>query len=159
MKGAIYIKNETVDIDNDNVSSDNKPNVEVKTYTESEIEDLIKPFKDEVERLRSNDESASKAEINLQNRSKELWSKEVAIELKLQGLSDFAEFFAVDENNREELEAKIKKFNEVLGKRELNDGFVPESHRSADKYSLAEKSKDTKGMINSKLSKLFKQIY
>lgn len=117
----------------------------------------MKPLRDEIERLnKERDESVPKAEIEYQNRMKELWQKEVNLELKLEGLHDFAEFFFVEEGNREELEAKIKRFKEVLGKRDLNNGFVPEGHRSADKYTLAEKSKDTKAMIGSKLSKLFK---
>lgn len=132
--------------------------VEKTSYTDAQLDELMKPLKDEVDRLNKliADSTVPKEEIEYQNRMKELWDKEVAIELKMEGLSDFAEFFVVEENNREVLEQKIKKFKEVLGKRELNDGFVPDSHRSTDKYSLAEKSRDTKAMIGSKLSKLFK---
>jgi len=128
------------------------------SYTDAQLEDLMKPLKDEVDRLNKliTDDTVPKEEIEYQNRMKELWNKEVTIELKMEGLSDFAEFFVVEENNREVLEQKIKSFKEVLGKRELDSGYVPDNHRNTDKYSLAEKSKDTKAMIGSKLSSLFK---
>ncbi|QHZ55901.1 hypothetical protein M655_009765 [Brevibacillus sp. NSP2.1] len=148
---------EIIDAVADSVIADEKTNGEATSYTDAQIEDLMKPLRDEIERLnKERDESVPKAEIEYQNRMKELWQKEVNLELKLEGLHDFAEFFFVEEGHYEELEAKIKRFKEVLGKRDLNNGFVPESHRSADKYTLAEKSKDTKAMIGSKLSKLFK---
>ncbi|MCM3625523.1 xanthine phosphoribosyltransferase [Brevibacillus borstelensis] len=148
---------EIVDAVTDNVIADEKTNGEATSYTDAQIEGLMKPLRDEIERLsKERDESVPKAEIEYQNRMKELWQKEVNLELKFEGLHDFAEFFFVEEGNREELEAKIKRFKEMLGKRDLNNGFVPEGHRSADKYSLADKSKDTKAMIGSKLSKLFK---
>lgn len=141
----------------DNVIADDKPNVEAKTYTDAQLDELMKPLRDEIERLsKASEDSVPKAEIEYQNRMKELWQKEVNLELKLEGLHEFAEFFSVEEGNREELETKISKFKGILGKRDLNDGFVPEGHRTTDKYSLAEKSKDTKAMIGSKLSKLFK---
>lgn len=97
-----------------------------------------------------------KDEQDYQERMKVLWQKEVDLELKSAGLQDFAEFLHFEQGDSKAMYARIQKFQEVIGKRELSNGFVPENHRSADKYSIAEKNKDTKTMIGSKLSKIFK---
>ncbi|BDH63313.1 hypothetical protein MTP04_34430 [Lysinibacillus sp. PLM2] len=119
-------------------------------------ERLIEEMKKQLEEMKAKNYEPSQEEIAHQEKVKELWNKEVILELRLAGLEDFAEFIFVEEHNSKQLQEKIQKFQEVLGKRELSNAYVPQNHRQTDKYSLAEKNKDTKSMIGSKLSKFFK---
>lgn len=125
---------------------------------EDVVEEVIEVIEDTPEMVvdATNEETVSDKEIEYQNRMKELWSKEVAIELRMEGLSDFSEFFLVEESNRDSLEQKIKTFKQILSKRDLNDGFVPDGHRSTEQFSLAEKNRDSRAMISSKISAFFK---
>lgn len=107
-------------------------------------------------RVESKNAEPSPEDVAREEKMKELWNKEVNLELRMAGLEDFAEFINVEEHNSKQLQEKIQKFQEVLGKRELSSGYVPQNHRQTDKYSLAEKNKDTKSMIGLKLSKFFK---
>jgi len=125
---------------------------------EDDVEEVIEVIEDTPEMVvaETNDETVTDKEIEYQSRMKELWQKEVTLELKTEGLHDFAEFFLVEENNRDSLEQKIKTFKQILSKRDLNDGFVPDGHRSIDQFSIAEKNKDSRAMISSKISAFFK---
>jgi len=129
----------------DNVEDNQKD--EVKTYTQEEVDELLKQYQEP---------EVDEKEKELQDRASKLWEKEKSYELKENGLEDFAEFFVVDTDDSEGLKKQISKFKEIIGKRELDGGFVPDDHKSTDKYSLAEKNKDTVNMIGSKLSNLFK---
>lgn len=120
---------------------------------EVELEDSVKKLEQQLEERKAQFE---KDEQDHQERMKILWDKEVNLELKLAGLEDFAEFLHFEQGDSDAMHSKVQKFKEIMGKRELSDGYVPNDHRSADKYYLAEKSKDTKTMIGTKLSGLFK---
>lgn len=113
-------------------------------------------MKQQLEELKAKNAEPSPEDVAREEKMKELWNKEVNLELRMAGLEDFAEFINVEEHNSKQLQEKIQKFQEVLGKRELSSGYVPQNHRQTDKYSLAEKNKDTKSMIGLKLSKFFK---
>ncbi len=120
------------------------------------LDKMIEEVRLQLEEIKAKNAEPTAEELELKAKATELWTKEVQLELKSAGLEDFAEFISVEEGNSELLQSKIQKFQEVLGKRELSSGYVPQNHRQTDKYSLAEKNKDTKSMIGSKLSKLFK---
>lgn len=128
----------------------------VEETLDSKLDVMIEEMRQQLEKLKAKNVEPSPEEVALKEKATELWNKEVQLELKNAGLEDFAEFISVEEGNSEQLKSKIQKLQEVLGKRELSTGYVPQNHRQTDKYSLAEKNKDTKSMIGSKLSKLFK---
>ena len=119
--------------------------------------DLVKDSNEELKKqMEERQAQFEKDEQAHQERMKVLWEKEVNLELQMAGLQDFVEFLHFEQGDSKAMYAKIKKFQEVIGKHELGAGIVPSNHRSADKYTLAEKNKDTKTMIGTKLSGLFK---
>lgn len=137
--------------------------VEVEESKQTEVEPEVETVKVEEEVDEPVVEETKTEEINGEQLSQEfkekydaIWQRQVELELKLAGLEDFAEFLDTDEQDIDVLQSKIKKFQSILGKRELSTGYIPPDHQSADRYSLAEKNKDSKGMIATKLGKLFK---
>jgi len=121
---------------------------EEKTKWESEI---LTPIKTELATLKP--ATKTDKEIALEAKEAELWNKEKSLHIKEKGLSDFADF--INGESLEDLDKSIEKFNAILETKKLNNSYIPESHRQTDAYSIAEKNKDTQGMIGSKLSKLF----
>jgi molecular chaperone GrpE len=96
----------------------------------------------------------SDTEKALEQKEKELFDKEVNLYLKENGLAEFGEFFNVQ--NMDEVKDKTEKLNKILEGKKLNNSYIPDSHKSNDTYTKAEKNKDTVTMIGTKLSKLFK---
>lgn len=137
--------------------------VEVEEPKQTEVEPEVETVEVEEQVDEPVVEETKTEEINGEQLSQEfkekydaIWQRQVELELKLAGLEDFAEFLDTDEQDIEVLQNKIKKFQSILGKRELSTGYIPPDHQSADRYSLAEKNKDSKGMIATKLGKFFK---
>ena len=139
---------------------------EVKSFTEDEVNGLIQSAKDEwmkveLEPLQQQIKELEQfkpvqktdAEIAFEQKEKELFEKEKALTLKEAGLPEFAEFFAV--GNIDELQSKIEQINKILANKSLDNTYKPESHKTSDKYSIAEKKGDTVSMIGSKMSKIF----
>jgi len=126
---------------------------QVITYTKEDIDSLQSQIN---ELSKYKPKELSDKEKILQDKQLKLWQKEVSLTLKENNLEDFAEFILIELNDVDGLNEKITRLNGILGKRELSDSYKPANHRANDKYSIAEKKKDTKGMIGSKLSNLFK---
>lgn len=119
------------------------------------VKDELEPIQTQVvelEKFKPIEKSDKEKEI--EQKEKELFDKEVNLYLKENGLAEFGEFFNVQ--NMDEAKEKAEKLNKVLEAKKLNNVYVPGGHKSTDAYSKAEKNGDTLGMINSKLSKLFK---
>lgn len=147
-------------MDTDNQQTD------IKTFTEDEVNGLIQSAKDEqmkaeLEPLHQQIKELEQfkpvqktdTEIALEQKANELFEKEKALTLKEAGLQEFAVFFIVD--NIDDLQMKIEQFNKILTSKLLDNTYKPESHKTSDKYSLAEKKGDTVSMIGSKISKIF----
>lgn len=116
--------------------------------------DVLKPLTEERDSLlQFKPVDKSDAEKQLEQREKELFSKEISIELKANQLEDFSELFQV--SNKEELESKIKQVKKILDVRKLSANYVPEDKRQSNAYDQAAKNDDVNGMISAKLSKLF----
>jgi molecular chaperone GrpE len=119
------------------------------------LNDEFNPLKSEVESLRtkvpkelSDDEKAQQQkELDLFNREKNLTLREA-------GLGDFADFFHVEKV--EDLDGKIKAFNQILKNKKLDNSFKPSDTKHTDKYSKYEKEKNVSGMLSEKLGSLFK---
>ncbi|KOP64104.1 hypothetical protein AMS62_01735 [Bacillus sp. FJAT-18019] len=95
----------------------------------------------------------SDAEKALEQREQELFKKELSIELKANGLEDFADFINVEKVD--ELKSKIELLNKILEARKVNSSYVPDDHKQTTAYDQAASKNDVTGMINAKLSKLF----
>lgn len=121
---------------------------EAKTKWETEI---LAPIQTELEGLKPVPKTDKEKEI--ETKEKELWAKEKSLHIKEKGLSDFADF--INGESIEDLDKSIEKLNAILEAKKLNNSYIPEGHKTTDAYSVAEKNKDTQGMIGSKLSKLF----
>ncbi|QOS80169.1 hypothetical protein JNUCC31_04305 [Paenibacillus sp. JNUCC31] len=95
----------------------------------------------------------SDSEKALEQREQELFMKELAIELKVSGLEDFADFFNVA--NLDELKPKIEALTTILEARKVTNAYVPNEHKQTSTYDQAAAKNDVTGMIGAKLSKLF----
>lgn len=121
---------------------------EEKSKWETEI---LTPIQTELEGLKPTPKTDKEKEI--EEKEKELWAKEKSLYIKEKGLSDFADF--INGESLEDLDKSIEKLNTILEAKKLNNSYIPQDHKTTDAYSIAEKNKDTQGMIGSKLSKLF----
>jgi hypothetical protein len=121
---------------------------EEKSKWETEI---LTPIQTELERLKPTPKTDKEKEI--EEKEKELWAKEKSLYIKEKGLSDFADF--INGESLEDLDKNIEKLNAILEAKKLNNSYIPQDHKPTDAYLIAEKNKDTQGMISSKLSKLF----
>ncbi|UOE57292.1 hypothetical protein [Cytobacillus oceanisediminis] len=95
----------------------------------------------------------SEEEKAFQTKQQELFQKEVSLELKSAGLEKFAEFFNVQKI--EDLQPQIEKFQGLLNEIKVEMGYVPADHKKQNEYDVFATKGDTKGMIATKLSKLF----
>lgn len=119
------------------------------------IADELAPIQAQIKELEQyKPQEKSDAEKALEQKEIELFTKEVNLYLKENGLAEFGEFFNVQ--NIDELKEKAEKLNKILEAKKLNNSYIPDGHKTADVYSKAEKNKDTVTMIGTKLSKLFK---
>jgi len=135
----------------------------MKTYTQEQIDEMkaewvkqeLDPLKAKIAELEQyKPVEKTDEEKALETKAAELWQKEVDLTLREHGLQEFAEFIVA--NDEKELTKKVESLKAILTKKGLDGSFKPGSHKSTDKYSLAESKKDTTGMIASKLSSLFK---
>ncbi|EFV79045.1 hypothetical protein HMPREF1013_00674 [Bacillus sp. 2_A_57_CT2] len=95
----------------------------------------------------------SDEEKAMQTKQQELFHKEVSLEIKSAGLEKFAEFFNVQKI--EDLQPQIEKFQGLLNEIKVELGYVPADHKKQNEYDVFATKGDTKGMIATKLSKLF----
>ncbi|GBF32254.1 hypothetical protein DCCM_0447 [Desulfocucumis palustris] len=116
------------------------------------IKDELEPIQAQVEQYKPKEKSDT--EKALEQKEQELWNKEKSLILKEHNLHEFADFF--NANDTEQLNKDIEKLNKVLDAKKLNSSYIPDSHKQTDAYTQAEKNKDTIGMIDTKLSKIFK---
>ncbi|MFC0235657.1 hypothetical protein [Fictibacillus phosphorivorans] len=123
-----------------------------KTQWETEVLNPVQSERDEL--LLCKPKELSEDEVKLQTKQQELFSKEVALTLKENGLEKFASIVKVA--NEEELKEVVEALTFVVNEFKVEMGYKPTDHKQNDKYSQFEKNKDTKNMIGSKLANLFK---
>ncbi|MEZ2661284.1 hypothetical protein ACBP89_25335 [Aneurinibacillus aneurinilyticus] len=100
------------------------------------------------------EKSLEDAQKALEEKEAQLFKKEVELTLKDAGLADFAEIINI--KDAEELKTTIDKLNKIINARKIDSSFKPDGHKQVDKYAQAEKQGNVLGMIESKLSGLFK---
>lgn len=125
--------------------------VDAKTKWETDILQPVMSERDNL--LQYKPVEKSDAEKALEKREQELFKKELSIELKTNGLEDFADFINVE--NVDELKSKIEALNKILASRKVNTSYVPDDHKQTSAYDQSASKNDVTGMISAKLSKLF----
>ncbi|GIP51817.1 hypothetical protein [Paenibacillus vini] len=124
---------------------------EAKAQWESDILNPVLSERDDLLQYKPIEKSV--AEKAIEQRERELFKKELSIELKANGLEDFAEFIQV--SNMDELKTKMEALNTVLEARKVNTAFVPGDRKQTNPYEQAAKNNDVVGMIGAKINKLF----
>ncbi|MFE4525067.1 hypothetical protein ACFRCQ_23670 [Cytobacillus firmus] len=119
-------------------------------WVEQELNPIVSE-RDELLQFKPKD--LSDEEKAMQTKQQELFQKEVSLELKSAGLEKFAEFFNVQKI--EDLQPQIEKFQGLLNEIKVEMGYVPADHKKQNEYDVFATKGDTKGMIATKLSKLF----
>lgn|GEM_PF-1861792 len=84
----------------------------------------------------------------------ELLKTKVASALQSADLTAFADFVSVSEES--EIEAEVTKLKDAVSMQKVSASYKPENHRQSDAYSKAEAAGDVIGMLDAKLSKIYK---
>ncbi|MBD8006266.1 hypothetical protein [Bacillus norwichensis] len=95
---------------------------------------------------------AQKAELD--KLKKEMFQKDVQFTLKEKGLGKFASIVKVE--NEEELKEVVGTLSQIVTDIKVSTGYVPTEHKKQNEYDAFASKGDTKGMIATKLSKLFR---
>ena len=122
---------------------------EEKTYTQADIDALQAQIDDLVQ---YKPQELSEQEIKLAEKAKQLWEKQLDLELKSNGLEVFKDFIRVDVDDMDALNTQITKLKEIFGTLELSNGYQPTNRKPVDAYSIAKKNKNVKDMISAKLN-------
>lgn len=137
----------------------------VEEVVEVDLKEVVDNYEDSLNQLDETNERVSKTldEINadqeeiaesLANRENDLFKKEVALELKSNGLDAFQNIVKV--NTHKELEATIEILKGIVGNIKTEAGYIPKDSAKQNVYDVHAQNKDTKSMIGSKLANLFK---
>ena len=151
------VQEEVVDVDKDDEvetvvedsDKDDKEHTDEKTYTQTDVDALLAQI-DELSKYKPQEKSEQ--EVKLEEKEKELWSKEVSFTLKEEGLDVFAEFIQADVNDKDSLVRQITKLKEIVSQLELSNTYQPTNHKQVDGYSIDKKNKDVASMIKNKLN-------
>ncbi|MBB2482978.1 hypothetical protein H5P36_22715 [Bacillus sp. APMAM] len=95
----------------------------------------------------------SDEEKTLQTKQQELFDKEVSLTLKENGLEKFASIVKVGDSD--ELKTVIESLTSIVNDIKVSLGYIPDNHKQQNEYDVFAQKNDTKGMIATKLSKLF----
>lgn len=96
----------------------------------------------------------SDEEKAIKTKQQELFDKEVSLTLKEHGLEKFASIVKV--SNEDELKETVKALNGIVNQIKIDLGYIPDNHKQQNEYDTFAQKNDTKGMIATKLSKLFR---
>lgn len=129
----------------------------VETITLSDHKAAVNALQTEIDSLKTQlaaleqykPQEKSEAEIQLEQIQQSLFAKEIELELKAANLYEFKDFFKV--GSTEQLTEMIKSFQELLNKRKVPMGFIPNDHKPQNKYSQAKSQGNVRDMIKAKL--------
>ncbi|MTT32702.1 hypothetical protein GMB86_11860 [Terrilactibacillus sp. BCM23-1] len=116
--------------------------------------DVLSPLQTKLEDLKTKVPKApSQEELALQAKEQALFSKQINLTLKENGLGAFDGL--IEAKDEKDLDQKVKQLSKVINELKISQSYIPKDKGDTDPYAKFEKNKDTKGMINAKLSKLF----
>lgn len=122
---------------------------EEKVSVEEQLQSIQIQLDSIVSRLNDTDDHIpSDAETALSEREYALFQRQIQLELKTEGLEEFAEFIHAE--NEEELLAQVGKLKELKGKLKAENGYKPSEHNAVSEYANAKKNKDVRSMIRTK---------
>lgn len=111
--------------------------------------ELLKPLQVELEDLKGKvSKPKTDAEKALEQREKELFTKQVSVELKANGLDAYEGIInPVDEQS---LNDTIKALSKVHTDMKIQNSYTPtDKKKGTDSYDVAKQNGDTKGMVKS----------
>lgn len=119
-----------------------------ESYSKEYVDGLLK----EIEFLKENQkEILSDEQLEIQEFKESMWNEMMDLKIQNEGLSDFAEFIQVEVGDKEELERKLNKFKEVVGRLKVSNGYQPTSNLAPDAYNVAKKERNAVGMLINKI--------
>lgn len=124
--------------------------VRQETVSKEEYDSLVSELEEVKSKL---PKEKTESELAVEAKEKELFQKEVSLTLKENNLEQFTSIVNVKDETQ--LQEVVKTLNQIVNDIKVSTGYVPTEHAKQDEYSAFESKKDTKGMIGSKLAKLF----
>lgn len=132
----------------ENTQTENQEVETVETEVETpEVEKHEETIEERLERINTEQDE-------LQQKQKEFFDEQKKYQFEKNGLSAFEEVIKV--GNYEELNATIAKLTKIVNDIKVANSYQPTDNAKQDAYSVHTKNKDTKNMIGTKLSNLFK---
>lgn len=119
-------------------------------WVEKELNPIVTE-RDELLQFKPKD--LTEEEKAIQTKQQELFDKEVSLELKSAGLEQFSSIVKVGDS--EELKTVIESLTSIVNDIKVSLGYIPDNHKQQNEYDTFAQKNDTKGMIATKLSKLF----
>ncbi|MCJ7841770.1 hypothetical protein MUB24_12845 [Lederbergia sp. NSJ-179] len=133
--------------------------VNQESQKEETVEEVKESVEEKTETIEEIDEKTHQEEIaermrELEQMKKDFFQRDVEWTLKKNGLEAFAEIIHVEDDAQ--LDHVVKQLTKIVNDIKLSVGYVPKENAKQDDYDLHTKNKDTKSMIGSKLSRIFK---
>jgi len=124
-------------------------------HQQQETENQIETNQTETQKESVQDQIADiqKQKEELEQLKKEMFESNVKFSLKENGLEAFAPIIKVE--NEDELKTVVQTLTKIVNDIKVSAGYVPSDHAKDNEYDVFAKNNDTKGMIATKLSKLF----
>ncbi|WP_122645120.1 hypothetical protein [Enterococcus mediterraneensis] len=164
------MKKDIKEIEDENEETETVDNTEtvedVEEQTEASLEEQVKQLQEQVQQLvqaktsaqeteivdedQVTDDPATDREAEFSAREQALFDRQVELELKSEGLEDFAPL--IHATNEAELIEQVNKLKELVNKRKLNNSYKPSDHNSASQYSQAVKNRDVLSMLRTKIN-------
>lgn len=129
------------------VVKDFKQSVEEKAET-------LEKFGETTESVKTHQEEIAERIKELEQMKKDFFKRDVELTLKDNGLEAFAGLIHVED--REQLDQVVDQLAQIVNDIKLSVSYVPKENAKQNEYDLHTKNKDTKSMIGSKLSRIFK---
>ncbi|TFJ93643.1 hypothetical protein [Lentibacillus salicampi] len=108
----------------------------------------LKPLQTELDEVKGKlPKEPTDAEKALQQKENELFQKQVSVELKANGLEQFAD--VVNVSNEEGLTKTIEQLTKINNDMKINNSYQPTDTKGNDAYDVAKKQGDHKGMVKS----------
>ncbi|MCB7071385.1 hypothetical protein LIZ76_15780 [Caldibacillus sp. 210928-DFI.2.22] len=136
--------------ENQQQNNEQQEQQQVETVAKSEYDSIVAELEEVKAKLPMD---LTEEEKVIQQKQKELFDKEIQLTLKENGLEQFKDIVKVA--NDDELKETVKKLNKIVNNIKIEVGYVPKDNAKDNEYDVFAKNKDTKGMIATKLSKLF----
>lgn len=140
-------------IKDDEIKEEQEPKDEQQEGKNLSFEEQLNELKRQIEELNSrfpavDEHLPTEAETALTERERALFQRQIQLELKAEGLEEFADFIHAE--NEEQLMAQVAKLKELKGKLKADNSYKPSEYNASSDYAKAKKNKDVRSMIRTK---------